>query len=151
MKGEQFFALLNLALGNFQHVTVIVHLKFQGLQWLLLRKRMFFVSFFIFWKLQSDAEQSILTGVGTMGGPEICIEILCWPGWWTLISLACTSILYPGGKNVLKPTMRSGWPLNSWDTRFITPGVSILEWRKTNKLNYLTVYGVMQKSEYINI
>ena len=31
----------------------------------------------------------------------------------------------PGGRKVLKPTMRSGWPLNSVDTRLITPGVYI--------------------------
>ena len=36
--------------------------------------------------------------------------------------------LKPGGRKVLKPTMRSGWPLNSVDTRLITPGVSML-WR----------------------
>ena len=42
-------------------------------------------------------------------------------------SLACTSILYPGGRNVLKPTMSSGCPLNSDETLLMTPGVSILE------------------------
>ena len=26
----------------------------------------------------------------------------------------------------MKPIIRSGWPLNSWDTRLITPGVSML-------------------------
>ena len=41
--------------------------------------------------------------------------------------LACTSILYPGGRNVLKPTISSGCPLNSDDTLLITPGVSMLE------------------------
>ncbi len=54
------------------------------------------------------------------------------PGWCTLIvSLACTSILYPGGKNVLNPTMRSGWPLKRLETLLITPGVSILSKEKT--------------------
>ena len=28
---------------------------------------------------------------------------------------------------MLKPTMRSGWPLKRLDTRLITPGVSILQ------------------------
>lgn len=28
---------------------------------------------------------------------------------------------------MLKPMMRSGWPLNSCDTLLMTPGVSILE------------------------
>ncbi len=52
------------------------------------------------------------------------------PGWWTLIvSLACTSILYPGGRKVLKPTIKSGCPLKRFDTRFMTPGVSILKFR----------------------
>ena len=41
-------------------------------------------------------------------------------------SLACTSILYPGGRKVLKPTISSGCPLNSDDTLLMTPGVSIL-------------------------
>lgn len=47
------------------------------------------------------------------------IEIPTW-------SFCCTSILYPGGKNVLKPTISSGWPLKRSDTLAITPGVSIL-------------------------
>ena len=42
-------------------------------------------------------------------------------------SLACTSILYPGGRNVLKPTMSSGCPLNSDETLLMTPGVSMLK------------------------
>jgi WD repeat-containing protein 19 len=41
-------------------------------------------------------------------------------------ALPTTSILYPGGRNVLKPRMRFGWPLKSSDTRRITPGVSIV-------------------------
>ena len=45
-------------------------------------------------------------------------------------SLACTSILYPGGRNVLNPTINSGCPLNKLDTRLITPGVSILKFRR---------------------
>lgn len=36
------------------------------------------------------------------------------------------SILYPGGRKVLKPWIRFGWPANSSETRLITPGVSIL-------------------------
>lgn len=36
------------------------------------------------------------------------------------------SIRYPAGKKVLNPDIRSGWPLNSVETRLITPGVSIL-------------------------
>lgn len=36
------------------------------------------------------------------------------------------SIRYPGGKNVLKPWMRLGWPANNSETRLITPGVSML-------------------------
>ena len=54
------------------------------------------------------------------------------PGVLTLIcegSLAWTSILYPGGKKVLKPTIRSGCPLKRFETRLITPGVSILKWK----------------------
>ena len=43
------------------------------------------------------------------------------------------SILKPGGRKVLKPTMRSGWPLNSVDTRSITPGVSMLQSEKNEK------------------
>ena len=41
-------------------------------------------------------------------------------------SLACTSILYPGGRKVLKPTISSGCPLKSDDTLLMTPGVSML-------------------------
>lgn len=41
-------------------------------------------------------------------------------------SFACTSILYPGGRKVLKPTISSGCPLNKWLTLVITPGVSML-------------------------
>jgi hypothetical protein len=37
-----------------------------------------------------------------------------------------SSILYPGGRNVLKPRMRLLWPRKSSDTRLMTPGVSIL-------------------------
>jgi len=36
------------------------------------------------------------------------------------------SILYPGGKKVLNPWIKFGCPLNSVETRSITPGVSIL-------------------------
>ena len=36
------------------------------------------------------------------------------------------SILYPGGRNVLKPWIRLGLPANKLETRSITPGVSIL-------------------------
>lgn len=70
-----------------------------------------------------------------------CTEIPCgvmwwiWPGVVTFTrSLVCTSILYPGGRKVLKPIMRSGWPLNSWDTRLITPGVSILQGKQEKKI-----------------
>lgn len=41
-------------------------------------------------------------------------------------SFAWTSILYPGGKKVLNPTINSGCPLNSDETLLITPGVSML-------------------------
>ena len=47
-----------------------------------------------------------------------------------LISLCLTSILNPGGRNVLKPTIRSGCPRNRFETRLITPGVSILGERR---------------------
>ena len=46
-----------------------------------------------------------------------------------LISLCLTSILNPGGRKVLKPTIRSGWPRNKLDTLLMTPGVSILRRR----------------------
>lgn len=36
------------------------------------------------------------------------------------------SILYPGGKKVLKPWIKLGCPRNKVETRSITPGVSIL-------------------------
>ena len=36
------------------------------------------------------------------------------------------SIRYPGGRKALKPKTRSGCPWKSCDTRFITPGVSML-------------------------
>ena len=42
-------------------------------------------------------------------------------------SLACTSILYPGGRKALKPTMSSGCPLKSSKTLLMTPGVSMLK------------------------
>ena len=48
-------------------------------------------------------------------------------------SLACTSILYPGGRKVLNPTISSGCPLKSDDTLLITPGVSILGKNKIKK------------------
>lgn len=69
----------------------------------------------------------------------------CWAGWISVViwdcplgavtdtvpgSLACTSILYPGGRNVLNPTINSGCPLNRDDTRLITPGVSMLGRKK---------------------
>lgn len=41
--------------------------------------------------------------------------------------LLWTSILYPGGRKVLKPTMSSGWPLKRLETRLMTPGVSMLQ------------------------
>lgn len=37
------------------------------------------------------------------------------------------SILYPGGKNVLNPWIKLGWPLNNVETLSMTPGVSMLE------------------------
>jgi hypothetical protein len=37
------------------------------------------------------------------------------------------SILYPGGKNVLKPWIRFGLPAKSVETLSITPGVSMLK------------------------
>lgn len=36
------------------------------------------------------------------------------------------SIRYPGGRNVLKPWIKLGWPANNSETRLMTPGVSIL-------------------------
>lgn len=36
------------------------------------------------------------------------------------------SIRYPGGRKVLKPWMRTGWPRKRLETRSMTPGVSIL-------------------------
>ena len=50
-------------------------------------------------------------------------------------SLACTSILYPGGRKVLKPTMSSGCPLKSDETLLMTPGVSMLK----NKGKHATI------------
>lgn len=55
-----------------------------------------------------------------------CRALSCWAGPLMLISLCLTSILNPGGRKVLKPTMRSGWPRNKLDTLLMTPGVSIL-------------------------
>jgi hypothetical protein len=37
-----------------------------------------------------------------------------------------TSMRYPMGRKVLKPAIRVGWPWKRRDTRWITPGVSIL-------------------------
>lgn len=37
-----------------------------------------------------------------------------------------TSILYPGGRKVLNPTIKSVWPSKSSETRWMTPGVSML-------------------------
>ena len=45
---------------------------------------------------------------------------------WTE-SFSWTSILYPGGRNVLKPSIKSVCPLNNVETLDITPGVSILK------------------------
>lgn len=39
------------------------------------------------------------------------------------------SILYPRGRKALNPTMRSGCSWKSWDTRLMTPGVSMLQGR----------------------
>ena len=36
------------------------------------------------------------------------------------------SMLYPGGKNALNPSISSGCAGNNVDTRWITPGVSML-------------------------
>ena len=41
-------------------------------------------------------------------------------------SLACTSILYPGGRKVLKARRSSGCPMKSDDTFLMTPSLSIL-------------------------
>ena len=52
----------------------------------------------------------------------------CWSVGCTCVeSDDTTSILYPGGRNMLNPMMRSGWPLNRLDTRPVTPGVSMLD------------------------
>ena len=67
-------------------------------------------------------------GVWTMVWKNCCRwwpppAMLCpWP-----VSLVCTSILYPGGRKVLKPTISSGCPLNNMETREMTPGVS-MDW-----------------------
>lgn len=42
------------------------------------------------------------------------------------------SILYPGGRKVLKPCMRYGFPVKSVETRSMTPGVSILKRREVS-------------------
>lgn len=41
------------------------------------------------------------------------------------------SIRYPGGKNVLNPWIRAGCPLKRVETRWMTPGVSILRRAKS--------------------
>ena len=38
------------------------------------------------------------------------------------------SMRYPGGRKVLNPWMRLGWPAKSSETLLMTPGVSILTW-----------------------
>ena len=49
--------------------------------------------------------------------PKGVVTVIRW------LSPVVHSILYPGGRNVLKPEMSSGWPLKSMETRSITPGV----------------------------
>lgn len=46
--------------------------------------------------------------------------------WRKAIPFFGISIRYPGGRKALKPKTRSGCPRKSCDTRFITPGVSML-------------------------
>ena len=47
------------------------------------------------------------------------------------------SILYPGGKNVLKPEMSTGWPLKSMETCSIRPGVVSLELPQVSKARWI--------------
>jgi len=58
-----------------------------------------------------------------------------------------TSILYPGGKKVLNPTISSGWPRNRLETREITPGVSILK-KKMHQLYLISQHN--KNSHLIN-
>lgn len=46
--------------------------------------------------------------------------------WRNATPFLGTSIRYPGGRKALKPKTRSGCPWKSCDTRFMTPGVSML-------------------------
>lgn len=55
----------------------------------------------------------------------VCIPVVPGIPVTPTVFIEVTSILYPGGKNVLNPTISSGWPLNRHETRAITPGVSI--------------------------
>lgn len=86
-------------------------------------------------------KNQVLTTSNVTPPAHICV---CWPvgavtetlpGSW-----AWTSILYPGGKNVLKPTISSGCPLNNVDTLLITPGVSILEAKQNMKINHMKFF-----------
>lgn len=66
---------------------------------------------------------SIVSDVGALVAPPPIFV----PGILTCTcSLGWTSIRYPSGKKVLKPTINSGWPLNRFETRWMTPGVSML-------------------------
>lgn len=96
-----------------------------------------------------DSDEATLTSV-VWAGPasvwaaEALLEVAvtaevvrlfpCCPGdtcvekgdWRKATPFLGTSIRYPGGRKALNPKTRSGCPWKSCDTRFITPGVSML-------------------------
>ena len=64
-----------------------------------------------------------------IGAPEVAVVVPC--GVVTLMAWGSEgsvehSILYPGGRKVLKPWIKFGWPENRVETRSMTPGVSML-------------------------
>ena len=98
------------------------------------------------WIIQSYQFEHTLTG--------------CWLVWMRVVicdcpfgavtdtvpgSLACTSILYSGGRKVLNPTISSECPLKSDDTLLMASGASILENNNKKKNVRQKLYKTIRK------
>lgn len=86
--------------------------------------------------IAADPPNSFLTRSLELTGADSCRLVVIPKGVVTVIVVTPPSavaleeetehsILYPGGRNVLNPTIKFGCPRNRVDTRSITPGVSM--------------------------
>ena len=74
---------------------------------------------------------SLEVGTGVSMGTTLVVCVVVPEGVVTVMALGSegsteTSMRYPTGRKVLNPAIRVGWPWKRRETRWMTPGVSIL-------------------------